>query len=231
MFFQQALIRVIALTDKRYSPSMSYLDFLIIASIAAFTPGPNNSMLMQSGIYFGLRGTIRHIGGIIIGFSFLFFCINMGIYALVNHFPVLSITLKSIGTVYFTYLAYRMITMAPPVMEKNSPQEDDSGGQEHRRLETQSKPLGFWGAFFFQWINIKAWFFALSATATLPTTRTIHSILIAQMIILLVSTGSTLTWTMGGVFISKVLKKPLHLRIISVILALSLMYITIEQWL
>lgn len=200
-----------------------YLNFLLIAAIAAFTPGPNNSMLMQSGIYFGFRKTLRHIAGVIVGFNLLFFCINMGIYALIIRFPVLNIALKSIGTVYFSYLTYRMLTISPLPADKS---EENT----QSRPKKQIKPLGFIGAFFFQWINIKAWIFALSTVALLPESRTIYTVLIAQIIIVAIAVGSTVTWTLGGVFISTILKKPIHFKIINSILALSLIYIIIAQW-
>ena len=205
---------------------------MILSVIAAFTPGPNNSMLMQSGIYFGLGKTRRHIAGIVAGFSFLFFCINMGIYALIARFSFFDIIIKSIGSVYFAYLAYRMIKLTLPAEGKDEGHTpgsaDPDGGSQGKK---QYKPLGFWAAFFFQWINIKAWFFALSALGSLPASRTVSTVLYSQSIILLVSTCSALTWTLGGVFISAVFKNPLSLRIISILLALSLVYIGISQWL
>ncbi len=207
---------------------------MILSVIAAFTPGPNNSMLMQSGIYFGLAETRRHIAGIVAGFSFLFFCINMGIYALITRFSLFDVIIKSIGSVYFAYLAYRMIRLTLPAKGKDEDHTSDSadpdGGDGGPQGKKQYKPLGFWAAFFFQWINIKAWFFALSALGSLPASRTVSTVLYSQSIIMLVSTCSALTWTLGGVFISSVFKNPLSLRIISILLALSLVYIGISQW-
>ncbi len=49
------------------------LEFFIFASVTAITPGPNNSMLMASGIKFGRRPSIPHFLGIWLGFTFLFF--------------------------------------------------------------------------------------------------------------------------------------------------------------
>ena len=206
-----------------------YLNFFILAFIAAFTPGPNNSMLMQSGIYFGLRNTLRHINGVIAGFGLLFFFTNMGLYALIIRFPVLNIVLKSLGTVYFTYLAWRVFNMTPPeTTDETTLAHTDTLSK--RRSKKPAKPLGFIGAFLFQWINIKAWFFAISAVGSLPSERTLSSGLLAQLIILIVSAGSTLAWTLGGVYIASILKNPLHLKIINTILALSLVYITVDQW-
>ena len=42
--------------------------FAVFATIAAFTPGPNNIMLAASGVNFGLRRSLPHIFGITAGF-------------------------------------------------------------------------------------------------------------------------------------------------------------------
>jgi len=42
----------------------STLGFSLFATIAAFTPGPNNLMLAASGANFGLNRTLPHIFGI-----------------------------------------------------------------------------------------------------------------------------------------------------------------------
>ena len=159
----------------------------------------------------------------------------MGIYALILRFSFFDTIIKSIGSVYFAYLAYRMVKLTVPGAGKDDGDTPDSADPEgdggRSRGKKQYKPLGFWTAFFFQWINIKAWFFVLSALGSLPASRTVSTVLYSQSIIMLVSSCSALTWTLGGVFISAVFKNPLTLRVISILLALSLVYIGISQWL
>ena len=50
-----------------------YGSLVLVACIAAFTPGPNNTMLLHSGMLFGFKKTVPHITGILVGFSLLFF--------------------------------------------------------------------------------------------------------------------------------------------------------------
>jgi threonine/homoserine/homoserine lactone efflux protein len=45
-------------------------EFFIFAFVTAITPGPNNSMLMASGIKFGRKASIPHFLGIWLGFNF-----------------------------------------------------------------------------------------------------------------------------------------------------------------
>ena len=54
----------------------SLIGFIIFASIAAFTPGPNNLMLAASGANFGLRRTLPHITGVTIGFVAAIFALS-----------------------------------------------------------------------------------------------------------------------------------------------------------
>ena len=43
-------------------------EFFIFAFVTAITPGPNNSLLMASGIKFGRKASIPHFLGIWLGF-------------------------------------------------------------------------------------------------------------------------------------------------------------------
>ena len=47
-------------------------EFFVFAFVTAITPGPNNSMLMASGIKFGRKASVPHFLGIWLGFTFLF---------------------------------------------------------------------------------------------------------------------------------------------------------------
>ena len=49
------------------------IEFGIFAFVTSITPGPNNSMLMASGIRFGRKKSLPHFFGIWLGFNFLFF--------------------------------------------------------------------------------------------------------------------------------------------------------------
>ena len=47
------------------------IAFVLFATVMFFTPGPNNIMLLSSGLTYGFRRTIPHIVGIVIGFAFM----------------------------------------------------------------------------------------------------------------------------------------------------------------
>ena len=45
--------------------------FVVFATATLFTPGPNNVMLLTSGLNFGVRRTLPHLAGVVLGFSTL----------------------------------------------------------------------------------------------------------------------------------------------------------------
>ena len=47
------------------------IAFVIFATVMFFTPGPNNIMLLSSGLTYGFRPSIPHIIGITVGFAFM----------------------------------------------------------------------------------------------------------------------------------------------------------------
>ena len=59
-----------------------------------FTPGPNNIMVMSSGLTFGFRRTLPHIAGITIGFAFMVGAVGLGFGTIFIAFPVLRIFLE-----------------------------------------------------------------------------------------------------------------------------------------
>ena len=60
--------------------------FLVVSSI---TPGPNNTMLMASGVNFGVRRSLPHLLGVQIGFTVMLLCVGLGLHAVLDRFPAL----------------------------------------------------------------------------------------------------------------------------------------------
>ena len=102
------------------------------------TPGPNNIMLLASGVNFGFARTIPHMVGIVFGFQFMLFCIALGLGKLLETSPTTFTFLKYAGGCYLVFLAYKIAT--------SGPLENGKG---------EGKPLGVMGAAAFQWVNQK----------------------------------------------------------------------------
>ena len=128
-------------------------EFFIFAFVTAITPGPNNSMLMASGIKFGRKASIPHYLGIWLGFTFLFFVGGF----LLSYIPAQVFDyLQYVGYAVITYIAYRIATTSL------GPDGESS---------TVDKPFTFIQACLFQWINPKGVFMAVSGLTAFNITN------------------------------------------------------------
>src|SRR3954471_12631345 len=114
--------------------SQLLVAFVVFATVMFFTPGPNNIMLLSSGLTYGFRRTLPHVAGITVGFAFMIGAVGLGLGTVFITFPVLQTMLKYAGIAYLIYLA-AAIAMSGPV------------SAQHKRRG----PMTFWGAAMFQW--------------------------------------------------------------------------------
>ena len=188
-----------------------FLALVVFAVVTSITPGPNNLMLMASGVNFGFRRTIPHMLGIGAGFLFLLLGVGFGLGALLTAFPSLHVALKIVGGAYLLYLAWR-IALSRSMGEKG---------------DTGARPMTFLEAAAFQWVNPKAWVMAVTAMSvyTSPSSPFI-SVLIVAVAFAIVNVPSVSTWAGFGVALRGFLSDPVRLKwfniAMGVMLALSL---------
>jgi len=183
------------------------LPLCTFAAVTSITPGPNNAMIMASGLNYGFKRSLPHLFGITFGFAFMIFATGMGLHAVFVQFPVLQLILKYVGAIYLLWLAWKLANAAPM-----------SAGQAAR-----SKPMGFAGAAAFQWINPKAWVMSISAITTyLP--QGFGAVDVAQLALVFNAVGTlgVGAWAMFGVAMRRLLQDPRSVRIFNVVMALLL---------
>mgnify|MGYP003310756883 CR=1 FL=1 len=73
------------------------------------TPGPNNAMVLTSGIKFGFIKTIPHMSGITIGHVTQLIVVCLGLGKIFQVFPQLQNILKILCALYLIYLGYKII--------------------------------------------------------------------------------------------------------------------------
>ena len=98
----------------------TFLALLVYAFVTSITPGPNNFMLLASGVNFGFKRTIPHMFGIGVGFFSLLLGVGFGLGALLKTFPSLYTVLKFAGGAYLIYLAWQIAmsrSLATPLMQ------------------------------------------------------------------------------------------------------------------
>jgi len=186
----------------------NFTSFLLFAIATAFTPGPNNIMIMASGANFGWRRSMPHVLGICFGGPLMIIAIGFGAGALFERFPEFHLSIKIIGLCYLIYFAFRIATAS-----KNS---FDS---------SPSQPLRFFEAALFQWINPKAWIMASSAIATYTTIGggMVTQIGIIVLVFFALTWPSLGAWLFFGAKFKKILAKPFHQKLFNVSMALLLL--------
>src|SRR5260221_14467007 len=89
------------------------IAFVIFATVMFFTPGPNNIMLLSSGLTYGFRPTIPHILGITFGFAFMIGAVVVGLVTVFIAYPLLQTVLKYAGVAYLVSLAAAIAISRP----------------------------------------------------------------------------------------------------------------------
>jgi threonine/homoserine/homoserine lactone efflux protein len=184
------------------------IAFVMFAVVMFFTPGPNNIMLLSSGLTYGFRRTVPHIAGITIGFAFMVGAVGVGLGAVFIAYPVLQTVLKYLGVAYLIYLA-AMIAMSEPV------EPDQEGGRG---------PMTFWGAAMFQWVNAKGWVMvigtitAYAAIASFP-----WNIAIQVTLSLILGALSCTLWALFGTALRPLLTSRRAVRTFNIVMAVLLL--------
>jgi len=182
--------------------------FVVFAVVMFFTPGPNNIMLMSSGLTYGFRRTLPHIAGVAIGFAFMVGAVGVGFGAVILAYPILQTILKYAGAAYLIYLAVVIAASGPA-----KPQEGSGRG-----------PMTFWGAAMFQWINVKGWVIVIgTVTAYAAMARFPWNIGFQTAISLVIGTLSSAVWAVFGAALRPVLTSERLVRAFNVVMALVLL--------
>ncbi|MEC7136306.1 MAG: LysE family translocator [Pseudomonadota bacterium] len=138
------------------------ITFTLFSALATFyftmffTPGPNNAMLTASGMKFGFIRTIPHLVGIPLGHIIQIGLTCFGLANLFLIYPQVQFYMKILCFIYLLYLSWKMI-----------------GSFSLSKSET-GRPLRFYEASLFQFINPKAWSIAITvASGFFPTEENI----------------------------------------------------------
>jgi threonine/homoserine/homoserine lactone efflux protein len=184
------------------------IAFVMFAAVMFFTPGPNNIMVLSSGLTYGFRRTVPHIAGITVGFAFMVGAVGLGFGTIFIAYPVLQTILKYAGAAYLIYLA-AVIAMSSPV----------TPGQDNRR-----GPMTFWGAAMFQWVNVKGWVMVIGTITVYAGIASFPwNIAIQVMLSLLLGAVSISTWTLLGSSLRSFVTSPRALRTFNIIMAVLLL--------
>ena len=186
-----------------------FLALLGFAFVTSVTPGPNNMMLLASGVNFGVRRTVPHMLGISMGHMLMVVLVGLGLSGVFHTFPQAMLVLKVGAVAYMLWLAWKIAHAAAPGSAKAA-----------------GKPFTFVQAAAFQWVNPKAWAMALGAIAAYAPEPTPTTIAIVAGAFAAVNLPSVSLWAAAGQVLRRWLDDPKRLRAfnwtMAVLLVLSL---------
>jgi len=189
------------------------IDLNLIFALISFyfvmyvTPGPNNAMVLASGLKFGFVKTIPHMAGITVGHVLQLILVCFGLGKIFQIFPQIQFILKILCALYLLYLGYKII------------------GSFSKIKEDDSRPLRFYEAALFQLVNPKAWTISsMAASGFLPKDgNLIFSIFFIGMIALIICPLSISPWAAFGSAIRNLVKNNKVKALIEYFLAILLL--------
>ena len=129
-------------------PLSEFTALLLVATAASFTPGPNTTLSAAIAANRGLRGAMRFVCAVPVGWGLLFVACAMGVGALIVAVPALRWAVLGLGTAYMLWLAARLARSGTLAQADGA------------RLD-----VTFWQGVLLQFLNIKAWMLALAVVA------------------------------------------------------------------
>lgn len=163
-------------------PLDSFFTLVMLAITAAWTPGPNNALVANSAVHFGMRRTVPHILGIALGFALMMFLVGYFLGQVFASSALLRETLRWAGAVLLLWIAWKVA---------------NSGGIGS--VSGNPRPFTFIEAAGFQWINPKGWSMAIAVTSQfISGSAPLNSALIVAAVFVFVGLGSASSWALAG---------------------------------
>ena len=186
---------------------MSYLLPLILFCLSTtLTPGPNNFMILNSGLKFGIQKSLPHYLGICLGFPLMVLIVALGFGEIFQKYLWLKHILKIIGSAYMLYLAWQILFAS-----------------SNPKASHAVKPLSFLQAVMFQWANPKAWLMAIGAISVFTAVANyIYNALVISGLFLLMCLPCIGVWLVFGASLRKILKNEKHQRWFNIVMATCL---------
>lgn len=176
-----------------------FLALLGFAFVTSVTPGPNNMMLLASGVNFGFRRTVPHMLGISMGHALMVFLVGFGLAGVFKAWPPALLVLKVASVAYMLWLAWRIAHAGAP-------------GEGPGEGKAKAQPMTFLQAAAFQWVNPKAWAMALGAVSAYVAEPSAWAYAAVAGVFACVNLPSVSVWAGAGQAVRRWLDGPGRLR-------------------
>lgn len=174
-----------------------YLSLIFFCISTSITPGPNNLMIMLSGLNYGIKKSLPHYYGICFGFCLMLIIVGLGCNTIFISYPLLGNSIKLVGLGYMVYLTFKTIFASTQI-----------------KLGIVESPISFTQAVLFQWVNPKTWMMATGVFAafSLASTNVYQQTLQIALIFSLIASPCIAAWMLGGAILNPLLNNEKHLR-------------------
>ena len=181
--------------------------FILFAVVAAVTPGPSNVMLTAAGANGGVVRGLPCLIGVTTGMGLMMFVVPLGLGSLILRNPLVLKALNWAGAAFLLWLSWKIATS--------------------RRMESlpESRPVGFFGAAVFQWVNPKSWLVTASAAGAFLHTGAGSPVLQSAFLgglFVLVALPSCFVWLAFGATAQRLLQTPRRLRAFNITMGILL---------
>lgn len=188
------------------------IPLLLYAISVMWTPGPVNTVMLNTGIRQGAKKTLPFLGGVFLAMALLVIIYGFFGKILADYISMIIFYVSLIGSGYMFYLAYKLITSR---VSLNSDAQFD---------------LKFQQGFLMQFFNPKGTLCALPiATIYLPALNPnwLSIIGIGFLVSAIGGIGVFTIYALTGSLLKQLIKKPIIFQIINYIMAALLIYLAI----
>ncbi len=189
----------------RVSPEHAFA-FVIFAAVAAITPGPSNVMLTVTGALVGIARGLPCLFGVGVGMALMMFAMAFGLGTFLLAYPSLVTALKLCGAAFLLWLSWKIASA------------------HHADSVVDQPPVGFLGAFTFQWLNAKSWLVSTSASATYfdPRSNALAQALTIGGLFFIVAVVCGFLWLGFGVVARRMLRSATKQRVFNLTMGVAL---------
>lgn len=166
------------------------LSLALFAVSITLQAGPNNMLLMISGLNFGFARSVPILAGFASGFAGMTLLSSLGVAGLFALYPPLHTVLKALSVAYLLFIAWKVATSKPRAAG-----------------DVPARAFSFWDGFTAQTTGPQGWIYAIS----LVTAYTIPgSLLVSSAVVVAVCTTARLVGAAAWVAVGSVLRVALR---------------------
>ncbi|MFM9328046.1 LysE family translocator [Paenibacillus mesotrionivorans] len=190
---------------------MDIASFLIYCTIATFTPGPTNIVILSIVNQSGAKKAMNYSYGATAGFGLLLAVSAALNTVLVTILPKVLLTMQVVGSMYMLYLAYLMF-------------------RKHTSNPTEVQAATFISGFLMQFLNPKVVLFTLTVIPAfiLPYYHAVPAVTLSILAITGIGFLAFTTWVLFGTIFRVFLQK--HNKVVNIAMAVLLVYAAIMVW-